>query len=69
MGGNMLEFIKKHKEELKRPGIYILIGIIVLVMGYISGDMDNFVTMALGVGSIAFGVRDIVAIAIKDYEW
>lgn len=65
----MLEFIKKHKDELKRPSLYIVIGIIVLVMGYIAGDLENFVTMALGIGSIAFGVRDIIAIALKDYEW
>jgi hypothetical protein len=65
----MLEFIKKHKDELKRPSLYIVIGIIVLVMGYIAGDLENFVTMALGIGSIAFGVRDIISIALKDYEW
>ncbi|MFP4457381.1 MAG: hypothetical protein ACLFPS_06955 [Clostridia bacterium] len=65
----MIEFIKKNKKELKRPGIYILVGTIVLLMGYITGDLENFVTIALGLGSITFGIRDIVALALKDYEW
>ncbi len=65
----MIEFIKKNKEELKKPGLFIAVGIIVLIMGYITGDLDNFVTVALGLGSITFGVRDVVALALKDYEW
>jgi len=65
----MIEFIKKNKDELKRPSLFVAVGIIVLLMGFFTGDLDNFVTMALGLGSITFGVRDIVALALKDYEW
>lgn len=65
----MIEFIKKNKDELKKPSLFIAVGIIVLLMGFVTGDLDNFVTMALGLGSITFGIRDIVALALKDYEW
>lgn len=65
----MLNFIKENKEELKKPFLYIMIGLIVFYMGYVGGKLDSFSTVILGMGCLVFGVRDILILIFKDYEW
>lgn len=62
----MQDFLKKHKEELKKPLFYIGVGALVFIMGAISGNLENTMTVILGGGCLVFGIRDIVALYLED---
>jgi hypothetical protein len=64
----MKEFLTKNKDALKKPILYILVGLFVFYTGYISGNMENPITLALGLGCVTFGVRDIVVLALKEFD-
>ena len=64
----MLEFYQKHRQELKRPIRFIGIGAMILIVGAVTGNINTMATIFLGVGPIVFGLRDILALVMKDYS-
>ncbi|GEM_PF-6770633 len=64
----MEKFFQKHKSELKTPAVYLTVGTTVLVVGAVTGNLESFATIMLGVGAIVFGIRDIAAMYLKDLE-
>ncbi len=65
----MKEFFTKNKDALKKPLLYVLVGLFVFYSGYVSDNLDNPITIALSLGCITFAIKDIVALVLKDYEW
>ncbi len=64
-----MEFWKKHKEELKQPIIYAGVGLAVLIVGFVTNQIENMTTIVFGVGPIVLAIRDLAVIVAKEKDW
>ncbi|QOR33720.1 hypothetical protein IMX26_09420 [Clostridium sp. 'deep sea'] len=62
----MIDFIKKYKQELKRPGLYIVIAIFIFAVAYRTNNLNSPLMVMFGGGTLVFAVRDIVALVLKE---
>ena len=62
----MVDFIKKYKDELKKPGLYIAIAIFIFAVAYRTGNLNSPLFIMFGGGTLVFAIRDIIALVLKE---